>query len=317
MFLPIFNQMIILFSFIVIGYLLFKCKILPQNSDVVLSKIENYLFLPALVLGTYVEKCTIATLVSAWKPLAFACALLVVVLPLSYLLAKWIYRDDYLRKIAQYGLTISNISFMGNAIMLAVFPSVFFEYTIFILPIGFLSYLWGVPALLLGREDGEKRKTGEIIKNLLNPTVLAMLLGIIIGILGWKLPNPLISVLNGAGACMAPTAMILTGVIIGKSYLRTSLLQWRVYVISIIRMLVYPLVYIGIVMWIPIGSLFTENMLICGMMFMCLSMGLNAVVIPTAYGRDTTEATSMALVTSLLSIGTIPLVFWLFQILVL
>ncbi len=316
MFLPILYQMIVLFAFIVIGFLLLKCKLLPQNADEALSKLENYLFLPALVLGAYIEKCTIETLASVWKALLFACILLVVVLPFSYGIAKWIYREEYLRKIAQYGLTISNISFMGNAVMLAVFPDVFFDYTVFILPIGFLSYLWGVPALLLSREDGEKRKMGEILKNVFNPTVLAMILGIIIGLVGWKLPQTVTTVVNGLGSCMSPIAMLLTGIVIAKADF-SVLIQWRLYVISAFRMLVYPLLYIAVCMWLPIGGFISESMLICGMMFMCLPMGLNAIVIPAAYGKDTSDAAAMSLVTSAFSIGTIPLMFWVFQMLVL
>jgi len=309
--------MAILFAFIVIGYLLLKCKILPKNSDVVLSKLENYLFLPALVLGAYIEKCTVETLSSVWKTVVFSLILLVVVLPLSYWIAKWIYKDDYLRKIGQYGLTISNISFLGNAIMIAVFPEIFFEYSMFILPIGFLSYLWGVPALLIGKSKGEKRSVKETLKAVFNPTVLAMIVGIIIGLIGWKLPQIVASVINGVGSCMSPIAMILTGIVIAKANLLSLIKSWRLYVISIVRVLIYPLLYIAVCIWLPIGGFFSESMLICGLMTMCLPMGLNAVVIPAAYGKDTSAAASMTLITSLLSIGSIPFMFWVFQTLVL
>ena len=40
-----------------------------------------------------------------------------------------------------------------------------------------------------------------------------------------------------------------------------------------------------------------------------MPMGLNTVVIPAAYGEDTSAGASMALISSVLSIGTIPLVF--------
>ena len=40
-FLPILNQMIFLFAFILIGYILSKMKVSPDNSATVLSKLEN------------------------------------------------------------------------------------------------------------------------------------------------------------------------------------------------------------------------------------------------------------------------------------
>ncbi len=48
------NQTAFLFSFIIIGYFLAKWKVLPDNSSVVLSKLENTVFIPALVMGTFI-----------------------------------------------------------------------------------------------------------------------------------------------------------------------------------------------------------------------------------------------------------------------
>ncbi len=41
------------------------------------------------------------------------------------------------------------------------------------------------------------------------------------------------------------------------------------------------------------------------------TLGLNTVVVPSAYGKDTSVASGMALVPHVASIVTIPLVFWL------
>ncbi len=41
------QQMAFLFSLIILGYVLMKGKFIPQNSEVGLSKLENYLFIPA------------------------------------------------------------------------------------------------------------------------------------------------------------------------------------------------------------------------------------------------------------------------------
>ena len=54
-----------LFLFILMGYLLARKKLIPDNSQAVLSKLENYVFIPALVLSTFIgnftpEKLTVA-----------------------------------------------------------------------------------------------------------------------------------------------------------------------------------------------------------------------------------------------------------------
>lgn len=52
------GQMAALFLLISLGFLLGKLKLLPADTGTVLSRLENYLFLPALVLGTFVSNST-------------------------------------------------------------------------------------------------------------------------------------------------------------------------------------------------------------------------------------------------------------------
>ena len=44
-----------------------------------------------------------------------------------------------------------------------------------------------------------------------------------------------------------------------------------------------------------------------------MPMGLNAIVVPSAYGKDTTYCAGLVFLTSVLSIITIPLLFMLFS----
>lgn len=52
------NQTAFLFGFILIGFILVKSKIMPDNSAEVLSKLENNVFLPALIMETFIGNFT-------------------------------------------------------------------------------------------------------------------------------------------------------------------------------------------------------------------------------------------------------------------
>ena len=54
--------MAFLFSLIVIGYALVKCNALSEQSSIPLSKLENFLFIPALVMGAFMNNFTTQTL---------------------------------------------------------------------------------------------------------------------------------------------------------------------------------------------------------------------------------------------------------------
>ena len=61
------NQTLFLFGLIVIGYILVKTKVLPENSASILSKLENTVFIPALVMKTFIENFTVERISVAWK----------------------------------------------------------------------------------------------------------------------------------------------------------------------------------------------------------------------------------------------------------
>ncbi len=315
-FTSILNQMIFLFAFIIIGFILSKWKFLPDNSATVLSKLENFVFVPALVLGTFIKNCNLSVLSSMWKLLLLGFALVALFIAVSLLLAKICFKEKYLQKIATYGLAFSNFGFMGNAVMSAVFPEIFFEYTIFTLPFWFMIYLWGAPVLLIsGSSEGEKVPLKQRLKSFLNPMLLAMFIGLIIGLtgLGPHIPDAIVSVIDVSGACMSPLAMLLTGLTIGKTDVLALLKKWRIYLTSAIKLLAYPLLFLGIALLLPQNTFFTATFFKCAMCVSAMPMGLNTIVIPAAYGKDTSDAAGLALVSHLLSVGTIPLAFFMLQ----
>ena len=151
-FTPIFNQMLVLMILIVIGVILARKKIVPDNSAKLLSKLENVLFVPALVLGTFIDNCTVEILSRVWQLLVMSFAMAFLLIPVSKWIAKRFVKEEFMQKLAGYGLMFSNFGFMGNAIFLSVFPDIFFEYTLFTLPFWSMAYVWAVPTFLFPKK---------------------------------------------------------------------------------------------------------------------------------------------------------------------
>lgn len=318
-FVPILNQMIFLFLFIMIGFILGRCKYVPDNSATVLSKLENMIFLPAAVMVTFVNDCTPQKIAESWTLFVGAFALAILLIPLSFLFARLCFKQDYLQKITSYGLTFSNFAFMGLAIMPAVFPQWELQYTIFTLPFWFLIYAWGAPVLLMGSgAKGVKVPIKKRLKAFFNPMMIGMLIGMIIGLsgLGKSLPPAISSVLTASKNCMSPIAMILTGMTIASIGILDLLKKWRIYLVAAIKLVVYPLLFIAVFAFMPRNTFFNDALLASAFCLMCMPMGLNGIVIPAAYGKDTSDAAGMVLVTHIFSIVTIPLMFALFQLVV-
>ena len=141
--------------------------------------------------------------------------------------------------------------------------------------------------------------------HILNPVCISLVLGMLLGILSIPLPGFVTTVLSNTGSCMAPLAMLLTGFTIGTYSLKKLVADKKVYIISVLRLLVIPAFFALVLGLLKMDESYMP-LAICAV---AMPMGLNTVVIPAAYGEDTSAGASMALISSVLSIGTIPLVF--------
>ena len=298
------NQIAFLFGFIVIGYILVKLKVLPENSAKVLSKLENTIFIPALVMGTFIENFTIERIGAAWKLLAVSFIIACIAIPFAILVSKLVTKDKYIQKIYTYGLSFSNFGFMGNAVVKSLFPDIFFEYLVFTLPLWIYIYIWGVPRLLIA-DSGKKHTFRESLKTFVNPMFIAMLIGVVIGLLNIDLPKWTLSLINVSGNCMSPIAMILTGVVVSSISLKKTFTNVRIYIVSIIRLIIIPFLFIAVTSFFEIS----EATYICALCSLAMPLGLNTIVIPSALGKDTTVSAGMTVISHLLSCITIPLIF--------
>ncbi len=324
------NQMGVLGCYIIIGFIIAKLGIVDKKSTSLISKLENNVFLPALVLYTFIENFNLATLSQSWKLLLFSLGTELVIIPIAIFSAKLVSKDGFIRRMYTYGLAFANFGFMGNAVVQSLFSASFYQlYVIFTLPLWTLIYIWGVPSLLIEHNDVETKETikAKILKSLkplLNPMFIALLAGAIIGVTG--LGGLLLSLNNGKGIfitqvikvcgdCMSPMAMIMTGITFAFIDVKKVLANKGIYIVTALRLIVYPLMFGGIA-WLVKNYLldFDSTIFNCFIITLAMPLGLNTIVIPSAYGRDTSIPAGMALVSHSLSIITIPLIMMIFGI---
>ncbi len=299
-FLTTLNQMTILFIFMLIGFFLQRRHILPDNSSTTLSKLETTIIMPALILNTFISKCT-PEVISSKLPLfiwgtIIAIVSVIIALPLAIPFAK----KGVLRNIYRYSIAFTNSGFMGNAVMLGVFgDDMFFDYLIFTIPINMAIYTWGVSQLI---PSGDNKNP---LIRLINPICMSMIIGIIIGLSSIPLPSCISTVLSNTSACMAPLAMILTGFTIGQYDLKKLIIDKKVYIVTALRLLIIPAIFVFACRMFGMDE-YTLTLALCTV---AMPLGLNTVIFPAAYGIDTSTGASMSLISHTLSVITIPIVF--------
>ena len=308
-FLATLSPMLVMLICIIIGFVLKKAKIVPDNTDKVLSKLENWVCVPALILSTFINYCTVASLKQNYTIILYSLLALVIAIiiaiPLSIFFEK---HDEYRRNIYRYALAFSNSGFMGNAIVPAILgsydPEILYKYLLFTLPINTAIYTWGM-ILLIPKKDGEKKENP--LKKLLNPTCIAIAIGMVLGLLGVKniMPAFLNTAISYCKDCMGPLAMILTGFVVGGYSAKAMLTNKKVYVATFLRLFILPAI---ILTFVKLAGA-SDTIMTLALFAYATPLGLNTIVFPAAYGGETETGAAMAMISHTLCIVTIPIMY--------
>ncbi len=297
--------MLAMFLCMLVGFALNKFRLVPENSGEVLSKLENYIFVPALVFATFSEYCTLDSLMEYKGMILYSLISLVFAYAISIPLSKaFEKRDDYKNKIYQYALTFGNFSFMGNAIVPAILggDEHLFMYLLFTLPLLTAVYTWGV--LVLTPKD---KRQGSVFKSLLNPIFIALILGVIVGIFDLKkyIPSYVETTIGYFKSCMAPLAMFLTGFVVGGYDFKSLLKDKKIYIASVLRLVVIPIVLLSVLKLIGADG----YTILLALIAYATPLGLNTVVFPEAFGGDSKTGASMTMISHILCVITIPVMY--------
>ena len=314
------NQMLTMFIFIAIGYLLRRTKILPETSYLTMSRLETYFFVPALTLITWMTNCTVNSLKENLVLILYGLVLILCAIFLAYPLSKLFVRNvenaelDYQRNIYKYAMTFGNYGFMGNFIVLGIWGSeMFFKYSMFTLCIAFACSSWGL-LILIPKEKAGRQTFKDIMKRVfITPPIIALVVGLLAGLCNVKqyVPDFVISVLSDASNCMGPVAMLLAGVVIGGYDLKELLTYKNVYAATLMRLIVIPACFV--LMLRLIGT--NKEIITLAMIAFATPLGLNTIVYPAAYGGDVKTGASMTVISHTLSVITIPLMYLIFVVL--
>lgn len=306
------SQMLVMLICMVIGFVLRKGALLPENAGAVMSKLENYIFVPALIIHTFMTYCTPKALGENYMLVLLCGGVLTVALcislPLSAVFAK---NDNYKRNIYKYALTFGNFSFMGNAIVPAILgESALYPYMMYLIPLNVAVYTWGVMILV---PKGEKKKS--ILSSLLNPIFISILIGAALGLTGAVdfVPAFALKTIDYCKASMAPVAMILTGFVIGGYNIKELLTDKKIYIATALRLIVFPAIFLALLYFagslIGIHQELLRLALVLTLFAYATPLGLNTVVFPAAYGGDTKTGASMAMISHTLCVITIPIMY--------
>lgn len=293
-------QTLILFLLIGLGFCAGRLRILDEATTKGLSRFLVTFILPALILDSMQQPLSPALRDRAWLVLGLSFG----VYALSFLLAFPLVRLLGARAgeagAMVFGAVFTNAVFMGFPIIEALFgKESLFVASIYNIPFQLLAF--SVGPLILARSAGARE--GPKVSSFVTPAGLASLVGFGLFLLGLGLPAPLLRAAGLLGSTTTPLSMALVGAILSRLPLQALAGRPRTWLLSVFRLVLFP----GL-LWALLHALgFRGILLSLPVLVAAMPVAVNAAILAEAYEGDARTAASLVLITTLLSLLTIPL----------
>lgn len=300
------------------GFLVVKTKMLKVGQSGVLSKLLMYVAMPFLMISSAMNNLTlngdfiVMLLVVAAIGVAYT---LVVFLASKPLTAK--VKEERARGMMRFATIFSNNGFLGLPLAMAVFGAGSTAYMVVIvinIVTNILMYTLGIYLI-----SGDKKMMSPK-KALLNPVLIGFVVGIVLNLLKVKDYAPEAATYSGyLSGLVTPLSMIILGMKMAAIKFSSLFTSLKTYYVSFLKLVVMPLVIAGILLIVKL--IFTDGIVTADVVvgvFVAFAMptaGLASTFADQVNG-DTDSAVAFTLGSTVLSIVTIPVLYWIVTLLV-
>ena len=297
----VFNNVAMLLLFGLIGWLLAIGGLVKHEHGVVLSRLLVWLFLPAKVFGSFAAHCTPAYLAENYALILLSIAVLAVLAVIVYLVVPRFVRDRDEQSVYKYSLLIANYGYMGYALVESLYGEVvLLDMMMFALPMSMYVYTEGYRMLTA--------TSSVSLRKLINPVCVAIVLGCAVGLSGLPLPDVITRTASSASACAAPVSMLLTGITVSEFRLLDLIRHKGAWVISAIKLILIPLAICAV-----LSRFCAKETVVIAMFIYGMPCGLNPIIFGKLAGRDCRSSTAAVMISSLLSLLTIPFCLYMVE----
>ncbi|WP_242974488.1 AEC family transporter [Lacrimispora amygdalina] len=285
-----------LFLLVACGVVLRKLGILPDSAKQVLTDLVIDLILPCNIISSFLIEFNLDIL----KGFAVILFIATLIQFGCLIIANTFYKKEPERrkKVLQYGTVCSNAGFMGNPIAEGIYGAEGLMYaSIFLVPQRIVMWSAGVSYFT----ESPDRKT-VVKKVLTHPCIVAVYIGLFFMITQLSMPEFIENTIRNVGSCTTTVSMVLIGTILAEVK-AGSIFDKGIMKYTLIRLFFIPfLVFI-------FCRLFPVTQLISGVSVLLTGMpaGSTTAILAAKYDGDYIFATKCVVVTTLLSLVTIPL----------
>ena len=299
------QQIVQLFLMIFMGYLIVKTGLVRDDDSKILSKIILYLIVPCVIINAFQVDYTTDTVKGLL--IAFAASVMTQVVLLIVISASG--KLLHLNEVEIASVYYSNSGNLIVPIVTFILGQEWVLYGCVFMSVQ-LVFLWTHCKKIISREASYDLK-----KIILNINMISIFIGVILFFTGIRLPEIIRNTLASVGTMIGPASMIVTGMLFAGMNLKQIFANKRVYFITFLRLIAVPLIALVLIKLSNLASFSADGNKIMLIVFL-------AIITPSAstvtqmcqvYGNDSKYASAINVMTTLLSIITMPVMVMLFQ----
>lgn len=299
------EEIIKLFVIMFMGYAVVKAGLMKPSESKSVSVIMVYLVIPCVILNAFQVEYT----PDVQKGLLLACAAAVAVHILFLLLTAILKKPLHLDVIERATIIYSNAGILVIPLVQELLGQEYVIYSSAYIAVQ-LILIWTHCKNMLCEEDKLEWK-----KVLLNVNIISIIAGVVLFIFRIQLPSGAQDVLNMMNNMIGPLGMLLAGMVIAEVPLKTVFTRKRSYLSAALRLFIYPVFVLGLMKVIQTFASIQDSKQILLTVYLASITPACATVTSMAqlYDKDAAYSSSLYVLTTLLSIATMPVMVGLFE----
>jgi malate permease and related proteins len=292
------SQVSVLFLLMALGYIAAKTRILDRGAFDGLNKLVLFFTLPCLTFAKLQRNALPGQMGELAETFVIAMVSMFICGAVAMLYTK---KEPAARRaVFTHMAMFSNCGYMGYPLIVAALGEEKMIYAV-MYTAAFNLLTWTVGVYLYAGKSGLSLK-----KALLNPTLIAVLLGIICFALSIRLPKVPLDAMNMLGDTTTPLAMVVIGARLADLQL-SDLKDGMLLFSCLMRLIVFPLAFFSILILLRVPQGVREAVFVCSAM-----PGSTATAMQAEYYKGDGRLGSRSVaVSTALSVLTIPLILLL------
>ncbi|NLO62026.1 MAG: AEC family transporter [Clostridiaceae bacterium] len=295
---------------IMVGFFARKAKMVGADFARHLAEFIFYIVFPCVVFRSVVQDFNLQKIADMSILIVISVLTMAIMLGIGVLVNLFTRKNDDMARILLMNLMFTNFTYMAFPVMEALYGSDGIIYiTAYTTPVRVLFY--AVTPLLfslrrIGGDTMKSRVNRGSWKALLSPPVLAVPIGLLFYFLPVSLPEPIIWSIDSLANVATPMGMALCGMTLAEISMAGFFSEKRVFLIAVLRLLIAPAVILGLWMivspFIPLDPVAAK----VSILYCALPAAASSTIIAMKARADAQKAAQCVLVTTLISVVTLP-----------